>query len=342
MIRGYSGAENLTLEDDIEACIIKLLNLIRYRTIGFGKCFGLLNTDEDPDEYIESIHKGLKVSNIQVALGTCNKGFYKMSMLNNSMVEAREKEFNKQKSSGVVQRADMLTSFMKKGLSGDDLKAENTLQIIAGSDTTAGALRGIMLYVVTNPRVYKTLQAEIDNAVASGKAPRAPDIIKSSQVKELKYLQAILKESMRIFPPINNQLARDTPPGGDTVTIDGQEVYLPGGISIIPAFKSMHRNKSVYGEDADVDVFRPERWLEETERLEAMKNDINLGFGHGRWLCLGKAIALREMGIILFELLRNFDWSLDNPEKPWNHAVLMGLHSISDMWVHVEERAELQ
>ncbi|GAW22733.1 hypothetical protein ANO14919_122760 [Xylariales sp. No.14919] len=383
MIRGYSGVENLTLEADIEACIVKFLSLIRSRyagkrksmdlaqkihfftldvisTIGFGKCYDLLNRDEDPDEYIDSIHKGLKICNNQIALGTWwlnwipflnpkpdpntdgNKGFYKMSMRNDSMVEAREKEFNEKKELGAVPRADMLTSFMNRGLAGADLKSEHTLQIVAGSDTTAGALRGLMLYVLTNQRVYKALQAEIDDAVVSGKAPRAPGIITAQQAKELKYLQAVIKESMRIFPPVNNQLSRDTPPGGDTVTIDGQEVYLPGGTNIIPAFKAMHRNKSVYGEDADVDVFRPERWLEETDetRLEAMRNAFNVGFGSGRWLCLGKAIALREMGIVLFELFRNFDWTLDNPEKPWNHAVLIGLHSISDMWVHVEERAE--
>ncbi|KAI3343297.1 cytochrome P450 [Ustulina deusta] len=264
MIRGYSGIENLTLEADILTCTVDLLNLIRSRyagqrrsmdlaqkihfftldvisTIGFGRGYNLLNTDEDPDEYVESIHKGLKVANRQIALGTwwtnwipfvgpqpnpdidSNKGFFKMSMLNAAMVEAREKEFNEQKNLGVVPRADMLTSFMKRGLSGDDLKTENLLQVVAGSDTTSGALRGIMLYVFTNPRVYKTLQAEIDDAVASGKAPQMPKIITFAQARELKYLQAVIKEGMRIFPPVNNSLSRDTPPEGDTVTIDGQE-----------------------------------------------------------------------------------------------------------------------
>ncbi|KAI0541820.1 cytochrome protein [Xylaria digitata] len=423
MIRGYSGLENLTLDGDIEACVVKLLNLIRTRyagkrksmdlaqkllfftldvisTIGFGKCYGLLIADEDPDEFVDSIHKGLKVCDTQIALGTWwvnwipfvgprpnpdveSKGFYKMSQLNEAMVEAREKEFNEYKGLGHVPRADMLTSFMKKGLSGEDLKNENILQVVAGSDTTAGALRGTMLYLLTNPRVYKALQAEIDEAVASGKAPRAPHIITSQQAKELKYLQAIIKESMRIFPPVNNPLSRDTPPEGDTVTIDGREVYLPGGINVVPSFKAMHRNKNVYGEDADVNAFRPERWIEETdearrkkspnftsisprsycwasslvtrvlilnemntfhtqplfdfprERLmanhrglvRAMNNDINLGFGHGRWLCLGKMVAMRELSVVLFELFRNFDWTLDNPEKPWKHAVLTGLRT---------------
>ncbi|KAI0405626.1 cytochrome P450 [Xylaria palmicola] len=381
MVRGYSGAENLTLEADIEACVVKLLNLVRSRyahqrklmdlaqkvqfftldvisTIGFGKCYDLLNTDRDPDEYLESTHLGLKMLNIQIALGTwwtnwipfvgpkldsdleSSKGFYKLTALNATLVEGREKEFREQKSRGVVPRADMLTSFMKNGLLGNQLKVENILQVVAGSDTTAAAVNGTMLYVMTNPRVYRTLQGEIDDAVQSGLAPKAPEIITATQAKELVYLQAVVKEAMRLFSPVNNPLSRDTPPEGDTVTIDGKEVYLPGGIKIIPSFKAMHRNRSVYGDNADVDEFRPERWIEETDerKLEAMKHEHNVTFGYGRWQCLGKTIALREISVLIFELFRHFDWTLVNPEKPWRDYVLVGLHSTSAMWVQVEER----
>ncbi|KAI1739912.1 cytochrome P450 [Xylaria scruposa] len=383
MIRGYSGAENLTLEADIEACVVKLLHLIRSRyagqgrlmdlaqkiqfftldtisTIGFGKCYNLLSKDDDPDEYLQSTHDGIWVANTQVALNLwwvnwipfvgpkpsqdieTNKGFYKMSALNAAMVEAREKEFHELEKSGVPQRADMLTSFMKNGLLGYELKTENILQILAGSDTTAGGFKGVFLHLMTNPRVYKKLQAEIDDAVKSGRAPPTPEIIKPAQARELIYLQAVIKEALRVFPPLNNPFARDTPPEGDTVIIDGEEIFLPGGVSIMPSFKAMHRNKSVYGKDADVDVFRPERWIEEKDekKLEAMKQEHNLMFGHGPWLCLGKTIALRELSVVTFELFRNFDWTLVNPETPWKNTNLMGLYSTTDMWVHVEERKQ--
>ncbi|KAI0512742.1 cytochrome protein [Xylaria bambusicola] len=373
MIRGYSGVENLTLEADVEACVVKLLNLIRTRyagqrkamdlaqkthfftidvisMIGFGKCYNLLDEDDDPDEFRKSLHHGLVGTHRQVALGTwwmnwipflgskpkldidSNTGFCKMLALNQSMVEAREKEFHEQKSLGSVPRQDMLTSFMKRGLLGDELKTENLLQVVAGSDTTSGAFNGILLFMLTNPPCYKALQAEIDDAVASGKAPRAPEVITWAQAKALEYLQAVIMEGFRMFPPVNNQNSRDVPPGGDTVTIEGEEVFLPHGLKVIPSYVAMHRNKNVYG-DVDVDVFRPERWLEEADetkrRLAAMKHEVNLGFGHGRWLCLGKAIAMRELSIVLFELFRHFDWKLVNPEKPWKHKVLMGLRMLS-------------
>lgn len=381
MVRGYSGAENLTLEVDIEACVLKLLHLVRSRyankrkvmdlpekiqyftldtisTIGFGKCFNLMNADEDPNEYLTSNHAGLKVCNRQVALGTSwvnripflspktdldiekTKGFYKMTAMNAAMVEAREKEFHEQKSRGVVPRADMLTSFMKNGISGVDLQVENVLQIVAGADTTGAALKGVFVCVLTNPRVYKALQAEIHEAVESGMAPRAPGIIRFSQAKELVYLQAVIKEAIRVYSPVNNQLARNTPPGGDTVTIDGKEMYIPGGLTVVPSFKAMHRNKNVYGKDSDVDIFRPERWIEEKDqtKLAAMKNEHNLTFGHGRWQCLGKTIALRELSIVVFELFRHFDWAVASPDMPWKDVNLIGVHVTTGMYVQVDER----
>ena len=91
-------------------------------TIGFGKCYDLLTRDADPEGFTESLHHGLEVSHRQVALGTWrlnwipflgpkpnpdidrNTGFYKMSMLNNAMVEAREKEFHEQNSLGAGER----------------------------------------------------------------------------------------------------------------------------------------------------------------------------------------------------------------------------------------------
>ncbi|KAJ8126490.1 hypothetical protein O1611_g7149 [Lasiodiplodia mahajangana] len=362
MIRGYSGAENLTLEGDIESCVVKLVHLIRssldvISTIGFGKTYDLLDKDEDPSEYVSSTHLGLRICNTQMALGTwrlnqipffspktdldveTTKGFYKITALNSLMVEAREREFNEQKTLGVVPRADMLTSFMRNGISGEELKVENVLQVFAGSDTTSASLRVIFLYIVTNPRVYKILQAEIDDAVQCGMAPLAPKIIKHTQAKELRYLQAVIKEAMRVCPPVNNPLARDTPPEGDSVVIDGEVITIPGGVSIIPSFKAMQRNKNVYG-DTDLDVFRPERWLEEKdqEKLEAMNHSFNIGFGHGRWLCLGKTIALRQLDIVIFELFRNFDWAIVNPERPWKAANRIGLRVTHDMWVQVEER----
>ncbi|KAK6845401.1 hypothetical protein PG995_015511 [Apiospora arundinis] len=395
MAPGYSGRENLTLEKDIDICVVKLVHLIdsyannringafdlanklQFLTldviglVGFGKSFGLLDVDADPHEFVRSTEDGLRRINKLMALGISwinrvpflgpsaeldaekAKGFDKMLTTSSNIVEAREKAFHKSLESGndsktAEQRADMLASFMRNGLLGDELKTESLLQIVAGSDTTAGALRGTMLYLMTHPRAYRALQVEIDAAVRNGQAPsattgaggEATEVISYAQTKSLPYLQAVVREGIRIFPPLTDPFARDVKPGGDTVTIDGRDVFLPGGVSVIPSWTAMHRDRKLYGEDAH--LFRPERWLEseqpDAERLRAMRRTNDLMFGHGKYTCLGKPVALIEIHKTIFELIRHFEWGLVNPVKPWSAASLMGLWSIKDMHVQATRR----
>lgn len=247
-------------------------------------------------------------------------GFDKMLTISSDIVGERERVFRKnlQQESGsskTKERADMLASFMRNGLFGDELKTESLLQIVAGSDTTAGALRGTMLYLMSHPRVYRRLQDEIDAAVRDGKAPgnvgaessgEEAAIVSYAQTKSLPYLQAVVREGIRIFPPLTDPFARDVPPGGDTVVVDGgRAVFLPGGVSVIPSWTAMHRDRALYG--ADADLFRPERWLETEEpggadRLRAMRRANDLMFGHGKYTCLGKPVALIEIHKTIFEV----------------------------------------
>jgi cytochrome P450 len=71
-------------------------------------------------------------------------------------------------------------------------------QILAGSDTTAAAIRVILLYVMSHPRVYAKLRAEIDETVKKGVAPESPSIISDAEVRRLPYLGAVVREGMRV------------------------------------------------------------------------------------------------------------------------------------------------
>lgn len=82
-----------------------------------------------------------------------------------------------------------------------------------------------MLHVMTNPRVYKTLVEEIIDAERKG-IISSP--IKSAEARKLPYLQAVIKEGLRIFPPITGLLVKLVNPGGET--IKGR--YVPGGTGI--------------------------------------------------------------------------------------------------------------
>ncbi|KAJ4291335.1 hypothetical protein N0V88_006343 [Collariella sp. IMI 366227] len=132
-------------------------------------------------------------------------------------------------------------------------------------------------------------------------------------------------------------IGKDVPEKGDVVVVEGREVFMPGGATIGYSAVAMHRDKKVYGEDAD--LFRPERWFEPDEgKLAAMLKVNELTFGHGRWQCLGKNVAQMELNKTVFELFRHFDWAIAYPAKPWDIFNAFGLFLISDMWVQVTAR----
>lgn len=381
---GYSGKENLTLEPTIDTHIKELIHLIRskyavpaestrpakimdlastiqYLTLdvvsdlSLGKPFGDLKADKDINDYLKASAEGLRIGNVSWALGTMwlrdvpiigpaispsekdPSGFGRM------MAEAR-KIIEERRAKPTDEKSDVLASFIRNGVTGDDLFHETFEQILAGAETTAGAIRATLLYLINYPRVYKKVQAEIDEAVRRGVAPAAPEIIADAEVRRLPYLGAVVRESLRIHPPAVNLFSHYAPPEGDAVTVEGKEYFIPGGTMIGYSAWTMHRNnKAVYGEDAA--VFRPERWLldesipAEKERLAQMMKINDLNFGYGRWKCLGKNVALIEVHKTVFELLRNFDFAVTNPQKPWETYNMLGLWDINNMPVTVTERS---
>jgi cytochrome P450 len=97
--------------------------------------------------------------------------------------------------------------------------------VIAGTDTTATALATANYYLMREPNAMKKLQEEIRGAFA-----RYEDITPASTT-DLKFLNAVINESLRIFPPVAWSPSRIVPPGGDTV--DGH--FLPAGVSLHPS-----------------------------------------------------------------------------------------------------------
>ncbi|KAK4234750.1 cytochrome P450 [Achaetomium macrosporum] len=318
--------------------------------VSFGRAFGMLRADEDIDHYVRLGEQGLRLNNTLMALGlgwlvkesilgkvlgpkpTDTSGFGAMQGACFRYVDDRVRNVKDDT------RRDMLASFIRHGLRGDELRSEVLLQLIAGSDTTAGALRGILLYVMAHKRVCVKLQEEIDAAVREGKVDGGEDgVVSFAAAKQLPYLQAVIREGLRIWPPVRNILPKDVPPGGDMVMVQGKPVFLPGGVDIGVSTLAMHRDKKVYGEDAD--MFRPERWFEpDQERLAVMTRVNNLTFGYGRWECLGKNVAQMELNKVIFELFRRFDLAIANPPKPWEIMNTMGIFVANNMLVQVTAR----
>jgi cytochrome P450 len=159
---------------------------------------------------------------------------------------------------------------------------------------TANVIRSTMLYITTSPLIYLRLQSEIDAAISSA---RASTPITYTEAKSLPYLQAAIYEGIRIHPPNFSLTSKRVPPEGDTL----YEKFVPGGTEIAHNSWSLLRNEEIFG--CDVDVFRPERFLEvnEGKRVE-MERATELLFGYGRWMCAGKFIAFLEISKVVFEV----------------------------------------
>jgi cytochrome P450 len=184
-------------------------------------------------------------------------------------------------------KRDMLGSFVAHGLSKEDARGESVVQIIAGSDTSATAIRSTMLFIMTNPQVYARFQSEIDQRVAAGQISSP---ITDAEAKAFPYLQAVIREGLRMWPPATGLLPKVS--DVDEVVCG---VRIPAGTNVAWAPFSVMRNQEVFGKDAG--IFRPERWLDiSQERWKLMDSTVMLDFGSpSRWECLGKNIAIIEL-----------------------------------------------
>lgn len=193
------------------------------------------------------------------------------------------------------QRKDMLASFLRHGLSREEAEGEALVNIIAGSDTTATAIRTTMLYLMSSPQVYRKLAHEIRVAAAEG---RLSSPITDEEARGLPYLQAVIKEGLRVFPPVTGLMPTVVPPGGDVIC----GIHLPEGTEVGWSAFGVQHNKEVYGLDAE--TFRPERWLEvkDEEHLRAMNSTWELVFKYGKWQCLGRSVALMELNKVFVEV----------------------------------------
>jgi len=130
--------------------------------------------------------------------------------------------------------------------------------IFAGSDSTASTMQSFFWHVLSNKRVYDRLVKEITSADLS-------EMVSYSEAQNLQYFQACLKEAMRISPAVGLNITRKVPPGG--AEIDG--VKLPAGTAVAVNGWVLHRDKGVFGEDAE--IYRPERWLAgDKEKIKMM------------------------------------------------------------------------
>lgn len=282
-------------------------------SVAFGEAFGFIEADDDPFGYIDNLQEFLPAVILFGAYPELQQilrlPFMKFLAPKNTdrrglgrvMGWAKDRVGERFGEKPIV-RHDMLGSFIKRGLTKEELESETLTQITAGSDSTATALRVTLHFITTTPSVQSRLLDEFHSAEAAGKVSRP--VIKDTEARQLPYLQACIKEGLRMYPPVTGLLAKAVPPEGAYI----EDKFVKGGTQVAWNSWGIMRDQEIFGTDCT--IFRPERWLardggdEEKARVARMTETVGLVFGYGRFGCLGRGVAMLELNKGIIEVSR--------------------------------------
>nr|AKJ26122.1 CYP4 [Gentiana rigescens] len=179
----------------------------------------------------------------------------------------------------------------------DSLKGVILDVFAAGTDTTALVSEWVMTELIRHPNVMKKLQTEV-RGVIQGKHD-----ITDSNIEEMHYLKAVLKETFRLHPPIPLLLPREARQDSKIMGYD-----IAAKTMVIINTWAIGRDPLIWDEPEE---FKPERFLNSC--VDYKGHDFELTpFGAGRRGCPGISFAMSTTELALATLLHEFDWSLPN------------------------------
>jgi cytochrome P450 len=193
-------------------------------------------------------------------------------------------------------------------MSDNELIVNVSTVLFAGFDTTSIALRAIIYFLCKNPSSMSILVDEVDSATRGGFLGNPVSYREAHP--HLAYLNAVIKEALRMHSPVGLSLERHVPDGG--VTISGHQIPANTIVGINPWV--LHYDSKVFPEP---DSFLPERWLSKDSKKLAEMEKSFFAFGAGSRYCIGRNVAMMEMTKLIPQLLREYDVRLADPKKEW-------------------------
>ena len=178
--------------------------------------------------------------------------------------------------------------------SGETLDANNIANqvntfLLAGNETTAGAMGFAMHYMAQNPRLADEVVAEVEAVVSAGGDIRYADVPK------LRLTRRVIDETLRLWPPAPAYFRR----AREDVTL-ADKYFVPQGGAVMVLILGLHRTPQ-WG--ANVDDFDPSRFERLTTRGAAHPYKP---FGTGPRACIGRQFALHEMVLALAMILNRY------------------------------------
>ncbi|XP_031479161.1 cytochrome P450 CYP82D47-like [Nymphaea colorata] len=173
--------------------------------------------------------------------------------------------------------------------------------VAAGTDTTSVTLEWALSAMLNNRQVLEKAKEELDCKVGRERQ------VEESDIKNLAYLQAILKETMRLYPAVPLLVPHQSI---EPIHLGGY--HIPTGTTLFVNTWKIHRDPMLW---TDPEEFRPERFLTSDKEIGfGGQNFAFMPFGMGRRMCPGWTMALQVLHLTLARLLQSFEWSMPMDE----------------------------
>ncbi|KAL7593719.1 cytochrome P450 76T24 [Lactuca sativa] len=197
---------------------------------------------------------------------------------------------------------DVLDLLLNLNLKNESIISQNDMKhlflslYIAGTDTTSITVEWAMAELIRNPKKMEMARSELVKVTHNNNRN-----IQESDISQLPYLQAVIKETLRLHPPvpflIPHQAIHD---------VDVQGFIVPKDAQILCNVWAMGLDPNIW---SDPKIFMPERFLD--VKIDYKGHDFELiPFGAGRRICPGLNLANRMLHIVLGSLIHKFDWKV--------------------------------
>ncbi|KAE8654151.1 Cytochrome P450 71D8 [Hibiscus syriacus] len=169
--------------------------------------------------------------------------------------------------------------------------------LMAGTETSSTTADWAMSEMMKNPRILEKAQVEVRRIYDGTKD------VNESKFHELNYLKLVIKETLRLHPPLTLLLPREST---ERCELNGFEI--PAKTKVIINAWAMGRDSNYWKE---ADRFNPERFIDSSVDYKGTNFEY-IPFGSGRRICPGKSYGMAVVELKLAQLLYHFDWKLPN------------------------------
>ncbi|KAL7247920.1 hypothetical protein ACSBR2_002762 [Camellia fascicularis] len=197
---------------------------------------------------------------------------------------------------------DVLLDFQGNGNDEPEKLSEAEINIfilemfIAGTETTSSTIECAMAELLCNPETMIKAKVELNNVVGPNKK------MEESDIDHLQYLQAVVKESLRLHPPAPFLIPRKTI--HDT---NFMGYHVPKNTQVFINAWAIGRDPNYWDEPLS---FKPERFIGSKIDYKGQNYEL-IPFGAGRRICIGVPLGHRVLHLLLGSLLHEFDWEIE-------------------------------